>query len=73
MQLVGTSSSIGSLKIESIFASPGPAPTQLPASSLKIGIIIGIDQGPSNDWRNRWNNSRGPYVQLNIANLSSGG
>ena len=44
MQLVGTSSSIGSLSIESIFASPGPAPTQLPASSLKIGIIIGIDQ-----------------------------
>ena len=26
---------------------------------IKIGIIIGIDQ-PSNDWRNRWNNSVGP-------------
>ena len=39
-RLVGTTSSIGSLSIESIFASPGPAPTQLPASSLMIGIII---------------------------------
>mgnify|MGYP007024335951 CR=1 FL=1 len=61
MRLVGTTSPIGSLNIESIFASPGPARTQHPASStLKIGIFIGIDQ-PSNDWRNRWNNFGGPY------------
>ena len=44
MRVVGTTSSIGSLRIESIFASPGPAPTQHPASSLRIGIIIGIDR-----------------------------
>jgi hypothetical protein len=65
MRLVGTTSPIGSLNIESIFASPGPARTQHPASSLKIGIFIGIDQ-PSNDWRNRWNNFGGPYVPRTV-------
>ena len=60
MRLVGATSSIGSLSIESIFASPGPAPTQHPASSLRIGIIIGIDQ-LSKDWRNILNNSTEPY------------
>ena len=65
MRLVGATSSIGSLSIESIFASPGPAPTQHPASSLRIGIIIGIDQ-LSKDWRNILNNSTEPYSSQEV-------
>ena len=51
MQLVGTAADpSASLSIDQSLPAMAQLLTQLPASSLKIGKFIGIDQ-PSNDWR----------------------